>query len=94
MEVVAEIDALSDAVLVFRSVYYPRWKAEVDGRQEPLVPANHAFSGVFLNKGKHSLRFFYDDKPQKLAERAASAVWIMLCMGNYLCFRKGLYSQV
>ena len=55
-EITAEAEALADGVLVFHSVFYPRWKAEVDGRMETVIPVNHAFSGVFLKKGRHRVR--------------------------------------
>ena len=85
-EVSVQFDALSDAALVFRSSFYPRWKAEVDGRLEPVVPANHAFSAVFVKKGQHQVRFFYDKSGPRLWEMVSAAVLVVLLFMNVILY--------
>ena len=86
-EIIAEIHALSDAVLVFRSVFYPRWKAKVDGKTEWVIPANHAFSGIFIKKGKHKVHFFYDKHPHRFFEILSITVLLGLIAGNIFLWR-------
>ncbi|OIO37744.1 MAG: hypothetical protein AUJ71_04625 [Candidatus Omnitrophica bacterium CG1_02_49_16] len=50
----------ADGLLVFRITYYPRWKAKIDGQVRPVIPVNHAFSGVYIKKGEHRFSFYYN----------------------------------
>lgn len=84
----ANIDISSNSVLVYRNTLYPGWKAELDGKIEPLIPANHLFSGVFVGKGRHHVRFFFDNKLQKASEAASFLCWMSLLAGNFLLGRK------
>lgn len=81
--VTARIETLSDAIIIFRSVYYPRWKAEVDGKKRRLVPVDHAFCGLFVHKGDHRIRFFYDDRFNKRLEWLAMGGWFVLIIGSF-----------
>jgi uncharacterized membrane protein YfhO len=40
--------------------YYPGWKAYVDGKEKPILRANHFFRAVALSKGAHVVEFKYD----------------------------------
>ena len=86
-EVIVKVNTSSDAFMVFRNVFYPRWKAEVDGKIQTLNFANHVFSGVFLKKGAHQVRFFYDEGPHKFSETVAIVGWLSLLMGNIFLIR-------
>jgi hypothetical protein len=77
-EIFLETDNSYDSLLVLRSAFYPRWKAGVDERPEPVIAANHAFSGVFLKKGTHRLRFYYDARPQRFYEILSMILYILL----------------
>jgi hypothetical protein len=56
-----EIDATTPvpAYLVMSEVYYPGWRAEVDGRPAKILPANFAFRAVYLEPGAHRVRMFF-----------------------------------
>lgn len=59
-EVVAEVNASGKNFLVFSSTYMPKgWKATIDGNDLEILRANHAFMGVVVPKGKHTLVFTY-----------------------------------
>ena len=47
------------AYLVLSEVYYPGWRAEVDGRPTQILPANFAFRAVYLEPGAHHVRMFF-----------------------------------
>ena len=87
-ELEASVRTGQDSVAVFQSVYYPAWKVLVDGKKETLIPVNHALTGVFLKKGEHSLRFYYDHSSFKMIERFSWVAWItvVVCL---VVFRKG-----
>ncbi len=56
-----EIDAnlKSNGYLVMSDVYYPGWKAYVDSKERPIKFANLAFRAVWIEKGKHTVKFVY-----------------------------------
>jgi len=45
--------------LVLSEVYYPGWKAFVDGRETPVLRANLALRAIELQPGRHEVRFAY-----------------------------------
>jgi hypothetical protein len=52
-------DARAPGQLVLHDTYYPGWKAELDGREVPIRPANAAFRAVAVPAGRHQVRFVY-----------------------------------
>ena len=46
-------------LLVLTDAYYPGWRAYVDGRPARIYPANVAFRGVVVPKGRHRVDFVY-----------------------------------
>lgn len=46
-----------DGYLVMSDAYYPTWKAYVDGVRTSIYITDHAFRGVFVPKGKHTVQF-------------------------------------
>jgi hypothetical protein len=47
-------------LLVLSDVYYPGWKAFVDGRETKVLRANYVMRAVVLPPGKHVVEFRYD----------------------------------
>ncbi|HVZ80517.1 MAG TPA: hypothetical protein VHE12_06885 [bacterium] len=45
------------APLVFSEIMYPGWKAWLDGKEVPIVTANHAFRALWVPSGEHEVRF-------------------------------------
>jgi Bacterial membrane protein YfhO len=45
--------------LILLDTHYPGWKAEVDGEEEEIRPANAAFRAVSVPAGQHEVRFRY-----------------------------------
>jgi len=57
--VAMRVDAPADAWLVFTDTYAPGWKVWVDGEEQPLYIANHAFRAVGVPGGQHQVVFRY-----------------------------------
>ena len=47
-------------LLVLGDIYYPGWKAFVDGKESKIYPANYVMRGVVLPEGRHIVEFRYD----------------------------------
>lgn len=58
-EYVADVDAPQGGFLVLAEAWFPGWRVEVDGRDAPLLRADHLFQAVRLEPGRHRVRFVY-----------------------------------
>ncbi|MEK6846842.1 MAG: YfhO family protein, partial [Nanoarchaeota archaeon] len=47
-----------DGFLILTDVYYPTWNAEIDKVKTEIYKVNHAFRGIFVQKGKHKISFY------------------------------------
>jgi hypothetical protein len=56
-------DAARDAWLVLAEPWYPGWRATVDGREAPCVPANAWMRAVPLGRGHHDVVVQYRSRP-------------------------------
>lgn len=51
--------ALVNRLMVLSDVYYPGWKAFIEGKEKPILPANYAFRGVVVPPGNHEVTMTY-----------------------------------
>ncbi|MGC2422976.1 MAG: YfhO family protein [Nitrospirota bacterium] len=56
-EVDIEVDAPANSFLVASEVWYPGWKAYIDGRKTDIYRTDYVLRGVALPKGRHLLVF-------------------------------------
>lgn len=66
-EVIVYTKADQPKLLFLSDNYYPSWKATVDGKQTKIYRANYSFRAVPLLAGEHSVRFYYESIPFKIA---------------------------
>ncbi len=75
------------ALLVANDVFYPGWRAAVDGRPVPLLEADAAFRAVVVPAGRHHVSFTY--APRWLAPGAVlSALAFLGGLALYLGSRR------
>ncbi len=55
-EIRLEAEASRPCLLIAAETYWPEWRAEVDGRPQPILRANAIQRGLYLPAGKHSIR--------------------------------------
>lgn len=53
-------ESTTDAFLVLSDLFYPGWKATVDGQPQEIVRTNYVLRGIFLRPGKHTVEFRYE----------------------------------
>lgn len=84
-ELVARVTVLrSDpAWLVYADAVHPGWKAEVDGRPAPVCEAYLSFKAVRLEKGTHTVRFFFQDGIRTFAQKALA---LLAALGGLAAF--------
>ena len=72
-EVRVSADLPRPGFLVLSDVYYPGWKAYVDGHVVPILRANHAFRAIWLREGRHDVRFVYAPRSFAVGWRVSAA---------------------
>ncbi len=55
-----EINAPKAGFVVFSEIFYPAWKAKIDGNQTKILAANYCFRAVQVSAGKHTIEMYYD----------------------------------
>lgn len=58
--VVVEVDAHTDGFLVLLDLWYPGWRASVDGERTPILKANGFARAVPVSAGRHQVEFHYE----------------------------------
>ena len=57
-EIVVKTTTRTPRLLVVTNVYYPYWKATIDGTSVPVHRVDYAFTGVIVPEGDHTVRLF------------------------------------
>jgi len=48
------------SILVLSQIYYPGWKAAIDGKEVPVEEVDFALMGVAAPMGEHTIKFFFE----------------------------------
>ncbi len=79
-----EVFCQGPRLLFVSETYYPGWKVEVNGREERIYRANHAFRAVTLGPGRHHLLWEY--RPNSLLWGAGISAFSLLVLVGSLVF--------
>ncbi|MBR4756695.1 MAG: hypothetical protein IK076_07125 [Bacteroidales bacterium] len=80
--------AAADRAAVFSEIYYPDWKASVDGKEISLLRADWTFRAAVLPAGEHDLVMRFEPKIYSVSEkasRASSATLLVLLAAAGAC---------
>ena len=75
--IVLEADLVANGLLVLSEVYYPGWRARVDGEETRLYRANYTLRAVALTPGSHRVEMIFDPLSVK-AGLGLSGVTVLL----------------
>jgi hypothetical protein len=64
----------NERFLVLNDLYYPGWRAEIDGHDLPVLPTNALMRGVLLPPGADRLTFRYQSSSESLS------AWLLRCV--------------
>jgi uncharacterized membrane protein YfhO len=59
-EIIMNVGMAQDGFLVLSEVFYPGWKAIVDGEEQKIYSGNYILRAIELKKGNHTVRVVYD----------------------------------
>lgn len=60
-----EVETSENGFLFLSEVYYPAWKAYIDGKNTELFRADYCERAVYVEKGKHTILFNYESETFK-----------------------------
>jgi hypothetical protein len=64
--------------LVLSDVYYPGWRATVDGASATVLRADYVFRAVFLSPGEHTVRMEFTPLTWRVGLAVSVATWVGL----------------
>ncbi len=74
--------------LVLSEIYYPGWKARIDGRRVPIFRTDHALRGVGVPAGIHRLTVVYQPDSLRLGLALAGITLVCLLSAPFLPWRR------
>ncbi len=87
-----DISSTNGGVVVFSEVYYPGWKATVDGRPAELGRVNYLLRAVNVAPGKHTVELTFHPKSVTVTETVAYVGYVILLLliafGVYMGYKK------
>jgi uncharacterized membrane protein YfhO len=61
-KVVVKTKSDKEKFLVLGDIYYPGWKASIDGKKTRILPTDFILRGIFVPAGDHTVEFSYEPK--------------------------------
>ncbi len=92
ISVTAELSA--PAVLVFSEMYYPGWRATVDGAVRDVLPVNTALRGVHVEAGRHDVVLTYEPDSLKQGMAVSAGAMVVLAVLLVLAWRQSRRGSV
>jgi hypothetical protein len=83
----------ADRFLVFSDVYFPGWRAWVDGKEVPVYRTDGVVKGVIVPSGDHSIHFKYDPISYRIGWMIAICA-LVLCAVLFRPVRNLLHNAV
>jgi uncharacterized membrane protein YfhO len=88
--ILLDVTAAAPGYLVLSEVYYPGWRAYVDGQEEVIWRANYTFRAVHLEPGSHRVRFLFAPLTWKVGLGVSLVTWLGLIVWGLLSIRRSV----
>jgi hypothetical protein len=75
------VNAEGPGFLVLSEMWYPGWKAYENKKELKVYRANHVLKAVYLEEGKHTIRFVYEPLYYKIGKIITLITIIILILG-------------
>jgi uncharacterized membrane protein YfhO len=83
-KITLEAIATGTNFLLLSEVYYPSWKAYVDGKETEIVKSNYFMRGIVLPAGKHKVEFKYESPKFETGKMASLATNSLVMIGLFI----------
>lgn len=77
---VYETHSAKDGIVVFSEIYYPGWKATIDGQPAKLARANYILRAMTVPAGQHTIEMRFDPQSLHVTEAIAYGALALLIM--------------
>jgi hypothetical protein len=77
-----------DGALVLSEIWYPGWRAMVDGEARPIEPVAEILRGVPLPQGNHHVVMTYDPASVRWGGRISLAAWVAVAVAALRVMRQ------
>lgn len=85
----AKIEAQDSSKITFHSLYFPGWKAEVDGKEVNILPGKpNGKIEIFVERGEHNVKFFWQETNMRKFADMVSAGALLLVIALFVFGRK------
>lgn len=76
-----DVESKNGGLVVFSEIYYPGWKATIDGEPAEIGRANYVLRAMTVPAGKHKIEMVYDPQSLHTTEAVATTAFILLVLG-------------
>ena len=76
-----DVESKNGGLVVFSEIYYPGWKATIDGDPAEIGRANYVLRAMTVPAGKHKIEMVYDPQSLHTTEAVATTAFILLVLG-------------
>ena len=87
-----DVNTSETGMLYLSEVYYPAWKAYIDGKETEIYRADYCMRAIYISKGNHKVVFEYDSDIVKSGSKisfAFTGIWIIGLAVSIIRYRKG-----
>jgi hypothetical protein len=92
-ELAITTDAPGPAYLFLSEVFYPGWRASVDGHSAEILRANYLFRAVPLPAGRHEVRLEFRPLTFQLGAAITALTVLGLLVLGFLSWRRGAVAR-
>lgn len=76
-----EVEADAAGFVVFSEIYYPAWKAVVNGKETKVLNANYSFRALPIEKGTNTIKMYYDSDLQSTGKMISLITMLLSVIG-------------
>ncbi|MBI4378926.1 MAG: YfhO family protein [Nitrospinae bacterium] len=77
-EVLVQVNAQGNKILVMSEVYYPGWRVYIDGKEDKIFRVNGILMGVLVPDGNHLIQMVYVPVSFKIGLAISVLAWIVV----------------
>jgi alpha-1,2-glucosyltransferase len=83
------VDSATRGFLVLTDMYYPGWRAWVNGQEQPIVPVQGVFRGVYLSRpGAYTVEMRYEPASFRAGARLSILALLIVASFGYWLIRR------
>lgn len=74
-----ESQSSSDGLAIFSEIYYPGWKATIDGKAAEVIRADYILRALEIPAGNHAVEFTFEPRPYIVGNKITSiSSWLVV----------------